>query len=86
MNLLYVYIQNERDIYSHVERLKNQVQKRIKKGLNVREDYLANCATMKQISFLALKYAAKFGEHYSKIERKEAEKMTAKYIMKWASE
>ena len=85
MNLIYCHIMNERDIYSQVVWLKNCIVKRMKKGLEVREDYLANCSTMGKITYAAQKCAAKGGEPYTKDDRKEAAKMTAKYIIDWAT-
>lgn len=46
---LSLYIDNSREIYSITESLSNSLAKKIKKGVKLSAETLANCSTMKRI-------------------------------------
>lgn len=82
---LIVYIDNSRDIYAFTEYLQNNLAKKIRKGLAVSEEYLAQCSTMKRIIRMAVKMVRENeGFHPTKKECRQAAKSHAAYIMECA--
>lgn len=49
MNVLTITAENCRETYCRLEWLANCVEKKLRKGIPVPIDYLANCATMREI-------------------------------------
>lgn len=82
MNLIHVYALNEREFYPTIEYLTRCVEKRIKKGLEVTNEYLAHCSSMSKLTFAVIKYRLKYdGVETTKDERNDARKSLAKYII-----
>lgn len=70
---LSLYIDNSREIYSITESLSNSLAKKIKRGVELSAETLANCSTMKRIVSMAAKMVKECdGVTVSTKERKEA--------------
>lgn len=79
---LSLYIDNSREIYSITESLSNSLAKKIKKGVKLSAETLANSSTMKRIVSMAAKMVKEYdGVTISTKERKEAALKHAGYIM-----
>lgn len=79
---LSLYIDNSREIYSITESLSNSLAKKIKKGVKLSAETLANCSTMKRIVSMAAKMVKEYdGATVNTKERKEAALKHAWYIM-----
>ena len=79
---LSLYIDNSRDIYLATESLSNSLAKKIKKGVKLSAETLANCSTMKRIVSMAAKMVKECdGATVSTKERKEAALNHAEYII-----
>lgn len=82
---LSLYIDNSREIYSITESLSNSLAKKIKKGVELSVETLANCSMMKRIVSMAAKMVKEYdGVTVSTKERKEAALNHAEYIMECA--
>ena len=79
---LSLYIDNSRDIYLVTESLFYSLAKKIKKGVKLSAETLANCSTMKRIVSMAAKMVKEYdGLTVSTNERKEVALKHAKYII-----
>lgn len=79
---LSLYIDNSREIYSVTEWLCSCLEKKIKKGVRLSAETLANCSTMKRIVSMAAKMVKEYdGATISTKERKEAALKHAEYII-----
>lgn len=82
---LNLYINNSREIYLVTESLFNSLAKKIKKGVTLNVETLANCSTMKRIVLMAAKMVKEYdGATVSSQERKEAAVNHAEYIIECA--
>lgn len=82
---LNLYINNSREIYSVTESLFNSLAKKIKKGVTLNVETLANCSTMKRIVSMAAKMVKEYdGVTVCTQERKEAALNHAEYIIECA--
>lgn len=82
---LNLYINNSREIYLVTESLFNSLAKKIKKGVTLNVETLANCSTMKRIVSMAAKMVKEYdGVTVSSQERKEAAVNHAEYIIECA--
>lgn len=82
---LNLYINNSREIYLVTESLFNSLAKKIKKGLTLNVETLANCSAMKRIVSMAAKMVKEYdGVTVSSQERKEAALNHAEYIIECA--
>lgn len=82
---LSLYIDNSREIYSITDSLFNSLAKKIKKGVRLNAETLANCGTMKRIVSMAAKMVKECdGVTVSTKERKEAALKHAGYIIECA--
>lgn len=86
MDNLRLYINNSESIYLHTEWLQKTLAKKIRKGFTPSVDYLAKCATMKEIIRKAAKYCMQYdGIKPTKAEREQAAKKHAEYIIECAN-
>lgn len=82
---LNLYINNSREIYLITESLFNSLAKKIKKGVTLNVETLANCSTMKRIASMSAKIVKEYdGVTVSSQERKEAAVNHAEYIIECA--
>lgn len=82
---LSLYFDNSREIYSITESLSNSLAKKIKKGVKLSAETLANSSTMKRIVSMAAKMVKEYdGATVSSQERKEAAVNHAEYIIECA--
>ena len=63
--VLFVTVQNCRDLYCMFEALQNQCSKAWKKYAGLDLSYLSNCSIMKSITRAARKWCARFGEFHT---------------------
>lgn len=73
-NMLVIYSNNSTDLNLVVEWLMNCVIKKIRRGVAVSVEHLANCSTLQNLMRDAVKYAAKHGDprQYSIDDRRAA--------------
>ena len=60
--MLAIYSDNSRDVYPVIEWLTECVTKKIRKGIAVSVEHLANCSTLQSLMRDAVKEAAELGE------------------------
>lgn len=60
--MLAIYSDNSRDVYPVIEWLTECVTKKIRKGIAVSVEHLANCSTLQSLMREAVKEAAELGE------------------------
>jgi len=78
---LVIYARNVREFYPALSWLRKCVEKRINKGEAVDINYLARCSTMTSLVSSVAKYGAKFGETYTKEDKRQACMELAEYII-----
>lgn len=80
---LAIYANNSRDAYQVIEWLTNCVTKKMRKGVEVNVEHLANCATLRMLMRAVVREAAELGDprQFSIDDRRAAAYRIAEDIM-----
>ncbi len=84
-NLLAIYVDNSREIYSVTENLVNSLAKKIRKGVTISRERLVGCSTMRRIISMGARMVAdNEGERCTAGDRRAVAALHADYIIECA--